>query len=65
MSQGNTGCPQIVECAKEALAVIEGCKGASEESGESKNLEAEVTKVEEDADTTVPEATGGKKKYMK
>jgi hypothetical protein len=55
MTQGNTGCPQIVECAKEALAVIERCKGASKESGESKNLEAEVIPVKE----------GGKKKYKK
>ena len=60
MTEGKSGCPQIVECAKKAIEVIQNCKGASEEPGESKNLEAE-----EGADTTVPEATGGKKKNKK
>ena len=54
MTQGNTGCPQIVDCAKKAIEVIQNCKGASEETEVSTIPEAEGA-----------ESKGGKKKNKK
>ncbi len=65
MTQGNTGCPQIVDCAKKAIEVIQNCKGASEETEVSTIPEAEFTTDEEGASTKDQPPIGGKKKNKK